>query len=72
MNSVVDNALQNEGKEDNKIQNEFQNNNNEIISPENLILQFKININKKVNINIQVFNLYQKIKNTNEISPLMI
>ena len=72
MNSVVDNALQNEGKEDNKIQNEFQNNNNEIISPENLIHQFKININKKVNINIQDFHLYQKIKNDNEISPLMI
>ena len=63
MKYIIDNVSQNEGKEDNKIQNEFQNNNNEIISPENLILQFKININKKVNINIQVFNLYQKIKN---------
>ena len=66
MKSVVDNASQNERKEDNKI----QNNNNEIINPENLIHQFKININKKVN--IQDFNLYQKIKNVNEISPLMI
>ena len=71
MNSVVDNALQNEGKEDNQSQNEVQNNDNEV-SPEKLIIQFKIIINKKEKVNIQDFNLYQKIKKTNEISPLMI
>ena len=52
MNSVVDNALQNEGKEDNKNQIEIQNNDHDIISPEQLISQFKITINTKEKTNI--------------------
>ena len=51
MKSVIGNTSQNEGKEDNKIQSEIQSNNNEIITVENLISQFKIKINdEKVNI----------------------
>ena len=55
MESVIDNALQNEGKEDNKNQLEILDNNNEINSPEKLISQFKININKKEKVNYTAF-----------------
>ena len=68
MESIIDTVSKKEGTEDNKSQIEIQNND----GLEQLISQFKINVNKKEKVNIEHFNLYQKIKKTNEISPLMI
>ena len=62
MESVIDNASQNEGKKDNKNQLEILNNNNEIISPEKLISQFKININKKEQLIYSILIYTKKLK----------